>query len=164
LLCTAGQIEELQAAIPKTAIICDTQPSGTSGGTFTSGAWRTRTLNTIVSDNVGITLSNNQVTLPAGEYLIEADAPAIGVYSHKIRLQNITDATTTALGTSEYSASTDSISTRSQLLIYVTLSSPKVFEIQHRCSTTSANAAGLGAAGAFGVSEIYARVKIQKVG
>ena len=43
-----------QDAIPSIAIIEDQKSAGTAGGTFTSGAWRTRDLNTEVSDPDGI--------------------------------------------------------------------------------------------------------------
>ena len=35
---------------PQTALIADTKSQNTAGGTFTQAAWRTRTLNTEVSD------------------------------------------------------------------------------------------------------------------
>ena len=49
----------------------------TNGGTFTSGAFRTRDSNTEVADPDNIvSISSNQFTLGAGNYLIEASAPA----------------------------------------------------------------------------------------
>ncbi len=54
------------------AAICNEQPSGTEGGTFTSGAWRVRDLNTEIADPDGIvSISSNQFTLGAGSYLIK---------------------------------------------------------------------------------------------
>lgn len=49
------------------AVIQDQKSSGTDGGTFTSGAWRTRTLNTTVLNTIGagFSLSSNQFTLAA---------------------------------------------------------------------------------------------------
>lgn len=54
---------------------------GTHGGTFTAGAWRTRDLNTVLTNTIsGASLSNNQITLPAGKYYVEASAPTTIVH------------------------------------------------------------------------------------
>src|SRR5690242_14620433 len=42
-----------------------------AGGTFTSGAWRTRTLNEELRNTLGASLASNQITLPAGSYYAE---------------------------------------------------------------------------------------------
>ena len=53
------------------AIIAEQQSAGTEAGTFTSGAWRTRSLNTEITDPDGIvSLSSNGFTLQAGTYFI----------------------------------------------------------------------------------------------
>ena len=77
------------------AVIADQKTSGTDGGTFTSGAWRTRDLNTEVTDvdNI-VSISSNQFTLQAGTYLIKARATAYDCDRHQLRLRNITDGTT----------------------------------------------------------------------
>jgi len=139
----------------------DQKTSGTEGGNFTSGAWRTRTLNTEVTDTIGSTLSSNQFTLPAGTYYVEASAPAYSVGRHLSRLQNITDATTTLLGTSEVTVTTTSIVTRSFVLGQFTISGTKTFELQHQCQTTNATN-GFGGATSLG-TEIYAEVRVWKV-
>src|SRR5262245_39269025 len=72
----------------------DEKPSGTNGGAFTSGAWRTRTLNTVVANEVGATLSSNQITLSAGTWRTHIEAPAFTVNDHQVRLQNITSGAT----------------------------------------------------------------------
>ena len=73
------------------AIIADQKSSGTHGGTFTSGAWRTRDLNTEISDPDGIvSISSNQFTLAAGTYLIEYSAPGHDTDSHQTSLYDIT--------------------------------------------------------------------------
>ena len=57
--------------------IQDQKPQGTHGGTFTSGAWRTRDLNTVLTNTItGASLATNQITLPAGKYYVEADVPS----------------------------------------------------------------------------------------
>jgi hypothetical protein len=80
-------------------IFSDQKSQNTPGGTFTSGSWQTRTLNTTSGSISGASLSSNQFTLPAGTYVIESTAPAYRVQEHQSRIQNITDGITTALST-----------------------------------------------------------------
>ena len=139
----------------------DQKISGTEGGGFTSGAWRTRVLNTEVTDTIGSTLSSNQFTLPAGTYYFEASAPAFSVGRHLSRLQNITDTTTTLLGTSEVTASSTSVVTRSFVNGQFTIADTKTFELQHRCQATNGTN-GFGGATGFD-TEVYAEVRVWKV-
>jgi hypothetical protein len=141
----------------------DQQTGATAGGTFTSAAWRTRTLNTEVTDEItGSSLSSNQFTLPAGTYFIIASAPAISVNRHQIRLRNITDGSTPLVGTNEYANSTITIGQRSHLSGRFTIAAEKVFELQHRCETTS-NSLGFGIATNFDEISVYADVLIWKL-
>ena len=143
--------------------IRDEKPSGTSGGEFTGGAWQTRDLNTIKTNEIsGASLINNQITLPAGTYYIEASAPAGYVTRHKAKLHNITDSVDTIIGTSEVSESgAGSVyQTRSIITGRFTISAQKSFEIRHRCSVTYAH--GFGMFSSFGVPEVYTDVKIWK--
>lgn len=145
---------------PTMAIICDQKTQNTAGGTFTSGADRTRDLNTEVSDPDGIvSISSNQFTLQAGTWLIKWYAPAYFVARHQSFLYNATDATEVARGSSAFStASGAGDPTLSVGSAIVTIASAKAFEIRHRCETTSATS-GFGLAANFG-AEIYTRVEI----
>lgn len=141
----------------------DEKSSGSIGGTFGSGAWRTRTLNTVVGTNeiAGVSLASDQITLPDGVYEFEAHAPANNVRTHKLRLQNITDAITVLVGSSEDS-SANNLTTRSFVSGKFTVAGgPKLFELQHRCENTQAST-GLGTACGFGVVEVYASIRIWK--
>jgi hypothetical protein len=141
----------------KYAYIRDEKITGTNAGTFTTGAWRTRTLNTITTDiPSSITLSANQITLTSGTYIIEASASGQNVANHAIRFQNITTATTSILGSSE----SDTGGSTSVFKNVITITSTNVFELQHRCSTTRAND-GFGRAHGF-QTEVYAQVWITK--
>lgn len=147
----------------------DQQASGTNGGTSTGAVWNTRVLNTQVVSNIsGASLSVNQITLPAGTYWIEFDAPArVGAVStlvHKARLRNITDATTPIAGSSEENGAnvSDQAVTRSFGAGLLTIGAAKVFELQHYVSVGFANQ-GFGTAVTSGENEIYARIKIWKV-
>ncbi len=144
------------------ALIEDSKANGTVGGTFTAGAFRTRVLNSKPVDEIGITLSSNQFTLPAGTYRIHARAPGFGVSNHVLRLRNITDATDELIG-SAGRASTTSGEGDTVILGQFTIGASKAFEIQHRCSITVATF-GFGTSTALsGVSEIYTQVALLKV-
>lgn len=160
------QIDTIVAgALPTTlyALLQDQKAQGTHGGTFTSGAWRTRDINTEVSDaNAIVTIAANQFTLQAGTYRISASAPAYTGGTHRIKLYNITDAADEAgcLGTSEYYGTPN----RSFLGGAFTIAGAKVFEIRHYTSSTTATYGFGYAANIAGYVEIYTQVEIWKVG
>ncbi len=143
----------------------DQKSTGTAAGTFTSGAWRTRDLNTVVKDETGgsITLSSNQFTLPAGRYRILAHLPSVQVAEVKGRIQNITDATTLVYGQSNYAGVPTAQTPASRVdLVFAefTITATKTFEIQHRCSV-SGGPFGFGTGGgSFGDNETYTIVEI----
>lgn len=137
--------------------------SGLAGGTATSGSWITRPLNTIEYNTIGATLLSNQITLAAGTYSIEIWSTGYKVNNHRARFRNITDSSTTVLGSSSSSNTTDGDNTLSIGKGIVTIASTKTFELQYRvASTQSSN--GLGIATSFGDDEIYADVWIEKLG
>lgn len=142
-------------------LIQDQKAQNTAGGTFTNGAWQTRTLNTIVSDAGGhAALAANQITLQPGTYRVFAHAPAYIVSGHQTRLRNITDGTTIATGTSERSAAGDAVQSRSMLHGRFTIASAKVIELQHQCATTRATD-GFGFPNNF-TTEVYATAEFTK--
>ena len=141
--------------------IRDEKSSGTQGGTFTSGAWRTRDLNVEVSDaGSHASIASNQITLAAGTYRFQAFAPGYAVNSHKLRLQNITDVTTIIMGNNTDSAA--GTAALAQINGRFTIAASKVLELQHRCTATVATN-GLGNADSFG-TEIYASIEFWKEG
>lgn len=152
------------AASVQIAVFNDTETQGTNGGTFTSGAWQTRVLNTTQSSQSWASLSSNQITLSAGTYFVQGSGTARYVDTHQTRWQNITDSNTTVTGTSEQSGSSvvvNATTSRSFVTGVFTIAGSKVFELQHQCSTTAATS-GFGVACNF-TSEIYAVVSITKV-
>lgn len=73
--------------INKVLIVSDTKATTTPGGTVSVG-WQYRTLNTVEHNTItGASLALNEITLPAGTYLIEARAPGCSVKNHKAALQ-----------------------------------------------------------------------------
>ena len=142
----------------------DVQSSGSDGGTFTSGAWRTRTLNTEVTDEIGSTLAANQFTLPDGTYWIEAEAPAIDAGNHKVALYNVTDAAYELYGSSARSGDSNTAMCSYLRGRFTVAGGPDTFEFRHRC-TVSKSTVGFGqATGISAVSERYADVRIWKIG
>lgn len=146
----------------RVAYIKDVKSSGTAGGTFTSGSYQTRTLNTLEGDQSFVSLSSNQFTLQPGTYQIEASAPAFAVSQHKAKLRNITDSTDTIVGTAEYANTVSGHSICSLVAGTFSITSTKIFEIQHRAAATRATN-GFGEGSSFGDSEVYTVVKIEKV-
>jgi len=143
--------------------VADQRASGTNGGTFTSGAWQTRTLNTVVTNEIiGASLSSNQIILPAGEYVVEVATQTYTVNHNKVRIRNITDSTDILIGLSNYNYSAAGIEAPSLLTGKFTFSSTKTVELQHRCDNTVATY-GFGTANGFGVVEVYADVKIWQI-
>jgi len=69
-----------------------------NGGDFISGAWRTRPLNNVVINNIeGASLDNDTITLPAGEYWIEAEGQANGVGRAASRFQKVSPSALTVV-------------------------------------------------------------------
>lgn len=135
-------------------LVSDQKTQNTNGGTFTSGAWRTRDINTEDADTGNnCSVSSNQITLAAGTYQIRASCPAFACGLHQTRLQNITDSTTILTGTGEYCSTTSGGGSRSFLTGRFTLAAQKTLEIQHLCQTTRATN-GLGVANNF-TTEVY---------
>lgn len=146
------------------AIFADQKAQNTVSGTFTSGAWQTRDLNTISYEkdtDSWFSLASDQFTLTAGKYLVEASAPAFNVSRHKARIQNITDTSTEILGQSQYSAG-NAVQSNSDCFGVIDISATKTFELQHRCETTHSTD-GFGVAGNI-AAEIYSQVKIVRLG
>ena len=160
---TAGSLEFVtHRGFVTYAIICDEKTNGTVGGTFTSGAWQTRDLNTEIADPDGIVaISSNQFTLGAGTYLIEAFAPAHDVSKHQARIYNATDSSVVEYGMNGLVSSGDTTQAASLAVARVTITANTAFEIQHRCQS-SKSSTGFGVATSFGGVEIYTLVRIYK--
>ena len=141
--------------------IRDEKATTTDGGTFTSGAKRTRDLTTKVNDAGGhATLAANQVTLAPGTYQFYISVPAYECNSHVVSFKNITD-TITYLGTTETTLAGNGVITHSHVSGRFTITASKVFEVQHECETTKATV-GFGAAHSLGGNEVYAELELWK--
>jgi hypothetical protein len=154
-----------QAVATSSSNVCfikDVKSSGTSGGNFTFLTWQTRDLNTVEGNSSLVTLAANQFTLPSGTYIFRIEAPAYAVAGHKAKLRNITDGTDAIIGRAAFADNPFKGESISIVEGMVTITSAKVFEVQHFCNV-SQNANGLGASTSMGTAEVYTQVQITKV-
>ncbi len=151
------------SVIPTVWLVTDVKSSGTNGGASVSGTWTRRDLNTLSGSSLNnVTLASNQLTITAGTYHIQAHAPALNAGGgHRIKLRNITDSTDTLIGST---ANTNSATTQTDAWLegFFTITSSKVFEIQHIVSFGSSSGFGIGVP-PFGISEIYTVVRITQM-
>lgn len=144
-------------------IVQEQQAAGTAGGTFSSGSFVVRALNTAVRNVIsGASLSSSLITLPAGTYAVEWSAPGYNCAAHATRLFNVTDSAVIETGTSEYSANAENVGTRSMGIAVFTLTSAKDIRLDHQC-TTGVTTNGLGRPGSISAHEVYSWVNIWKV-
>lgn len=152
------------AAVPvqKVVYLKDEKATTVASGTFTSGAWRTRTLNTIEGAKEIVSLSSNQFTLGVGHYSIVGYGLAYQVDAHQIKIRDITNSTDEIFGLNAQAAAGDTTSTVSQLFGTIEVNEMTDFELQHYCQTTRATT-GFGLHNQNPEIEIYAQVKITKL-
>ena len=145
------------------ALLCDEKANDSNGGTATSGSWYKRDLNTEIADPDGIvSLSSDQFTLQAGNYLIKWQACNYRTLRSQTRLYDSTNSAVVGLGNVIYAHSTPTIALYSHGMCRVTPSGATVYELQNRVQTTNATY-GNGVAGEFdGSAERYAFVEIYK--
>jgi microcystin-dependent protein len=133
------------------------QPSGTGGGTPSTG-WQTRVLNAVKTNTIdGASLASNTITLPAGTYKIEASAPGFSS-THQLRLYNIAQSAAALVGTSTL-AGGDGM--RSFIKGVVTFPTATQLRLDHYFGTS--NSGALGKPASSGNAEIYSEVFIEKV-
>ncbi len=146
------------------ALIRDEKAVGVAGGTFTLGAWRTRDLNTKVTDEIGITLASNQMTLPAGDYETLIVAPAIRTQHTRTRLRNVTAGLDVLLSDSHWAdEGVDSVSILNVIQGKFTVAAGQLLEVQHWSSRTEPSN-GLGVANSIDSKpEIYTVVRLKQV-
>lgn len=148
-----------------------TLAAGTSGGATTATTWSTCPINTTDYNTIaGASLASNQVTLPAGTYLMSGlctffdDGPA--TLGTKCKIRNVTDSTDAAFFQSGYMNAASVISanyTIGMTEYIVTITGTKTFEMQYYVNVAQ-TVNGLGAGyGASGTVEIYREWIIKKI-
>lgn len=146
-------------------IVRDEKASGVEGGTFTSGAFRTRTLNSVYHNALpGASLDAvlSRFSLQAGTYYIAWQAPSFFVNRNTSRLFNVTDGVAVADSRTSYTANSDTQETSHGVAV-ISIVTAKQFEIQHQSLVTRATN-GFGVAGTYGALEIYTVVEVYRVG
>ena len=120
-------------------LVEDRKGSQENGGTFTSGAWQVRDINEAVTNNItNASILNNQITLPAGVYYVDVEAPANEVGTHVVMLYNVTGSEVLLYGTRSKEVS--------KISGHFLLLEESVIEIRHRCAITKEDSGfGLGA-------------------
>ena len=134
----------------------------TAGGTFTSGSWQTRPMNTIVTDTGSLaSVASNQIVLPAGIYYTQFLGVGHQCDRMQGRIQNVTDATTLVLGMNIFSGVTGTQEVHAVGRGRFTLGGTKTLEFQQRCQTTRSTD-GYGTPNNWG-TEVYATVEFWKL-
>ena len=143
------------------AVIADVKSQGQHGGSFESGDWRLRDMQTEVfdPDNIVTGFQSNKFQLGAGTYVVEWKAPALMCEYHISRLYNWTDGQV-YLGSSAYSYQ-DGATTESTGRVRFTIGGDKYFALYSRCNATQSGAYGLGAASSQ-AAEMYSQVYVWK--
>lgn len=160
---TATSVASLISASQKFIHVRDQKPAGTAGGTFTAGSLLQRTLNTVMFNSIsGASLASNAISLPAGEYYVEASAPAYAVNRHQAVLYNVTDSVGVIVGTSEFAHASYQGSSSSIIRGRISLAAPKSVDIRHICETSAA-VAGFGVKCDLGLTEVFTEVMIWKI-
>lgn len=147
---------------PAVAILREQQNDGVDGGTFTTGSWQQRVLNSELSDLDGIvSISAGDFSLVAGTYKITAWACGYKCGTHRLRMLNVTDANSVT-GLPATSDSTDTVQTIATVVSIHTITGTKTFRLQHQCTSTRGSD-GLGQHAGFGTTEVYSQVEIERI-
>ena len=147
------------------AIFNETQASTTDGGTSVATTWTKRVLNTSVYNTLtGCSIASSVITLPAGTFYVEANAPFFLGGRVKIKLRNTTAGTDAIIGASSWSSnSTEAAQTSSVLSGTVVTTASTNFELQYYVSFARSTD-GLGIASDIAsTSEVYATIYIEKI-
>jgi len=135
------------------------QTSGTSGGTFTTGAWQTVPINTEVADTGGNgALAANIITLATGTYRFRSWITGYAVLGMQTRLYNVDTTSVITVGQCVTGAAATSIV--SNMFGRFTLAVPTQVRLEAQCSNTEATD-GFGKALSFG-TEVFSSIELYK--
>lgn len=154
------------------AVFEDQKANGTAGGTASTGAWTTRTINTSVSNTItGVSLASNQITLPVGTYLLNFwGAMRLTAGQHRIKVISGTATPDPIVSGYHNGAAVDSAghtpgthAPPASTSAVITVTATAVIELQYYAVTASGGTDGLGQASVSdpaSLSEVYSRVTI----
>ncbi len=150
----------------KFALLADVKAYNVAGGTFTSGAWRHRDLNTQQSDADNIVaISSNKFTPIAGDYLCEWTCPGYAVNRMQSRIYNVTAAAAVANSVTQTisAASAGYVNTCNLGIVKFTANGTDEYRIEHYCQTTCATY-GFGLESSVsGIDSVFTQVKLTKL-
>ena len=104
----------------------------------------------------------NQVHLPAGDYFVDASAPAFQVGGHKLYIHDVTGAATLITGEAADASTGVQLMSRSRARGRFTLASASLVEVQHQGIGTNAGN-GFGIASSIGDAEVYAEAMFWEI-
>ena len=146
--------------------------NGTVGGTATTAAWTTRTINTTQSNTItGCSLASNQITLPVGTYLLSFWQSLVQVSGSQSRIKVISGTATPdpilngyalPYGSDSAGHTPGHIAGPVSTNAVLTVTATAVIELQYWVAGSSGGTSALGAVSAepTGSNEVYARVAI----
>ncbi len=140
----------------------DSKATDVDGGTFTLGAWRTRTVTEDFDTGNHCSVASSVIVLDAGTYDCKIRCPAFRVLNHAARLYNTSDAATVLMGSTAYTYASRWTQSDSWINGRFTIGAAKNLEIQHRCSD-SQSTNGMGEATNYLETEIYTVAEFWKI-
>jgi len=158
----------------KVAVLTDSKPSGTSGGSGVATTWTTRELNTIAVDPNGLILQleSNTFKLAAGAYQIRAMAALLHTGHTRMRIYDVTasaEATASAgspvdviIGYGVSVEVSNQSNTYNDINVRVQPHKDNVYRLEYYISAAGADHLGV-AAGLTGIPEIYAICEITRL-
>jgi len=139
----------------------DQKTNGTSGGASVTSS-QLRDLNTVLTNEIsGASLSSDEITLPAGEYYIEAYSQCYNTSGNRLLIED-TSSTQLLLGTSIYAHPTG-VARSVPVSGRVTLASTTVIRVRHYTQAVSANGLGVPEASTLSDDEVYTDIKIWQI-
>lgn len=151
-------------------LIRDEKADGTHGGTFTSGAFRTRDLNNVSQDDQGlvVSLAGNVLVLEAGTYIFWVMCPQLGVSGGSARFRNVTAGVDLGVSSNAFGGVPPGFATSTLAYAFVlgafTIADAQDLEVQHICQVTLATT-GFGPAVSLASTntEIYTTLELFRV-
>jgi len=127
--------------------------------------WNTRILNSTQFNNSALTLSNNQITIPIGTYLVRANLTTTNAQLFKSRLYNVTTSTEALTGLVGFGQNQNNLANwptiRSEIEGVIVVSAQNVFALQQYYTLNIGANEGWGVGA--GDNEIYARISFMKI-
>lgn len=121
------------------ACIADKVAASVAMQTITSGAWRTRNINTEITDPDGIvSISSDQFTLAAGSYILRVSMEVTKGTGHSTRIYDITNTAVVEYGGAGYMDTGNNEESWAPVIARVTPSGATVYEVQQIVTATAA--------------------------